>query len=110
MSKNQKRTHPDSRRPPVTEILSCSARVVTPPSAPAPVKPSLCLWRAPTPGTALCAVVALQSSVTITITAAPGTALKKLLCPELSRITNGRFKPLLDPGGGFTSETAVRKS
>ena len=44
------------------------------------------------------------------MTAAPGTgtALKKLLYPELSRITNGRFKPLLDPGGGFISETTAQ--
>jgi hypothetical protein len=26
---------------------------------------------------------------------------------ELSRIPNGYFTPLLDPGGGFRSETAV---
>jgi hypothetical protein len=54
----------------------------------------------------------LQGSVIIIITAAPGagTALKKLLLlyPELSRIINGRLKPLLDPGGSLTSETAVR--
>jgi hypothetical protein len=27
---------------------------------------------------------------------------------ELPRSSNGYFKPLLDPGGGFTSETAAR--
>ena len=45
------------------------------------------------------------------MTAAPGTGtvLKKLLYPELSRITNGRFKPFLDPGGGFISETTVQE-
>ena len=32
--------------------------------------------------------------------------LEKLLWIELSRSSNGYFKPLLDPGGGFTSETA----
>jgi hypothetical protein len=32
---------------------------------------------------------------------------KKLLYLELSRSSNGYFKPLLDPGGGFRSETAV---
>jgi hypothetical protein len=35
--------------------------------------------------------------------------LKKLLYIELSRSSNGYFKPLLDPGGGFTSETAARR-
>ena len=35
--------------------------------------------------------------------------LKKLLCLVLSRISNGYFKSLLDPGGGFTSETAARR-
>jgi hypothetical protein len=34
--------------------------------------------------------------------------LEKLLHVELSRSPNGCFKPLLDPGGGFTSETAAR--
>ena len=34
--------------------------------------------------------------------------LEKLLCLGLSRSSNGFFKPLLDPGGGFTSETAAR--
>ena len=36
--------------------------------------------------------------------------LEKLLCVyiELSRSSSGYFKPLLDPDGGFTSETAVR--
>jgi hypothetical protein len=29
---------------------------------------------------------------------------------QLSRSSNGDFKPLLDPGGGFTSETAARRS
>jgi hypothetical protein len=28
---------------------------------------------------------------------------------RLSRISNGYFKPLLDPGGGFRNETAVTK-
>ena len=35
--------------------------------------------------------------------------LEKLLYLELSRSSNGFFKPLLDPGGGFTSETAARR-
>jgi hypothetical protein len=35
------------------------------------------------------------------------SALKKLLCLELSRSSNGFFEVLLDPGGGFTSETAA---
>jgi hypothetical protein len=35
--------------------------------------------------------------------------LEKLLYIELSRNSNGYFKPLLDPGGGFTSETAARR-
>jgi hypothetical protein len=35
--------------------------------------------------------------------------LEKLLYIELSRCSNGYFKPLLDPGGGFTSETAARQ-
>jgi hypothetical protein len=35
--------------------------------------------------------------------------LEKLLSIELSRSSNGFFKPLLDPGGGFTSETAARR-
>jgi hypothetical protein len=34
--------------------------------------------------------------------------LEKVLYIGLPRISNGYFKPLLDPGGGFTSETAVR--
>jgi hypothetical protein len=34
--------------------------------------------------------------------------LEKLLYIGLSRSSSGYFKPLLDPGGGFTSETAVR--
>jgi hypothetical protein len=33
--------------------------------------------------------------------------LEKLLYIELSRSSDGYFKPLLNPGGGFTSETAV---
>jgi hypothetical protein len=33
--------------------------------------------------------------------------LEKLLCLELSRSPNGFFKALVDPGGGFRSETAV---
>jgi hypothetical protein len=32
--------------------------------------------------------------------------LKKLLYIQLSRSSNGSFKPLLDPGDGFASETA----
>ena len=36
--------------------------------------------------------------------------LEKLLCLELSRSSNGFFQALLDPGGGFTSETAARRS
>jgi hypothetical protein len=28
---------------------------------------------------------------------------------ELSRSSNGYFKPLLDPGGGFNSENAARR-
>jgi hypothetical protein len=35
--------------------------------------------------------------------------LEKLLCLELSRSSNGLLKPLLDPGGGFTSKTAARR-
>jgi hypothetical protein len=35
--------------------------------------------------------------------------LKKLLYIELYRSSNGHFKPLLDPGGGFTSEAAARR-
>lgn len=35
--------------------------------------------------------------------------LEKLLYLELSRSSNGFFKVLLDPGGGFTSETATRR-
>jgi hypothetical protein len=35
--------------------------------------------------------------------------IEKLLYIELSRISNGYFKPLLDPGGGFNSETAARR-
>jgi hypothetical protein len=35
--------------------------------------------------------------------------LEKLLYTELSRISSGYFKPLLDPGGGFNSETAARR-
>jgi hypothetical protein len=34
--------------------------------------------------------------------------LETLLYIELSRSSNGLFKPLLDPGDGFTSETAKR--
>jgi hypothetical protein len=34
--------------------------------------------------------------------------LEKPLYIELSRSSSGYFKPLLDPGGGFNSETAVR--
>jgi hypothetical protein len=36
-------------------------------------------------------------------------AWKKLLCMGLSRSPNGYFKPLLDPGGRFISETATRR-
>ena len=36
--------------------------------------------------------------------------LEKLLYIELSRSSAGYFKPLLDPGGGFRSETAATKS
>jgi hypothetical protein len=35
--------------------------------------------------------------------------LEKQLYIELSRSSSGLFKPLLDPGGGFTSETAERR-
>jgi hypothetical protein len=35
--------------------------------------------------------------------------LEKLLYIELSRSPNRFFKPLLDPGDGFTSETAERR-
>ena len=35
--------------------------------------------------------------------------LEKLSCAELSRSSNGFFKPLLDPGDGFNSETAERR-
>jgi hypothetical protein len=37
------------------------------------------------------------------------SALKKQLCLELSRSPNGFFKALLDPGGGFTSDTTARR-
>jgi hypothetical protein len=33
--------------------------------------------------------------------------LEKLLYIELSRSSSGYFKPILDPGGGFTSENAA---
>jgi hypothetical protein len=36
--------------------------------------------------------------------------LEKLLCLDLSRSPNGCFKPHLDPGGGFASETAARRT
>jgi hypothetical protein len=35
--------------------------------------------------------------------------LEKLLYIQLSRSSNGFFKPLLDPGGGFRSETAITR-
>ena len=35
--------------------------------------------------------------------------LEKILYIELFRSSSGYFKPLLDPGGGFASETAVRR-
>jgi hypothetical protein len=35
--------------------------------------------------------------------------LEKQLYIELSRSSDGFFKPLLDAGGGFTSETAARR-
>ena len=35
--------------------------------------------------------------------------LEKLLCVELSRSPSGYFKPLLDPGDRFASETAARR-
>ena len=35
--------------------------------------------------------------------------LENLLYVELSRSSNGYFQPLLDPGGGFRSETAVTR-
>ena len=35
--------------------------------------------------------------------------LEKLLYLGPSRISNGFLNPLLDPGGGFTSETAARR-
>jgi hypothetical protein len=35
--------------------------------------------------------------------------LEKLLWIELSRSSNGHFKPLLDPGDRFNSETAARR-
>ena len=38
-----------------------------------------------------------------------GSRLEKLLCLELSRSSKGFFKVLLDPGGGFNSETAARR-
>jgi hypothetical protein len=34
--------------------------------------------------------------------------LEKLLYLELSRSPNGFLKVIMDPGGGFTSETAAR--
>jgi hypothetical protein len=47
----------------------------------------------------------------ISITTPIVSALKKLLYLELSRRPNGffNFKVLLDPGGGFNSETAARQ-
>jgi hypothetical protein len=33
--------------------------------------------------------------------------LEKLLYPGLSRSLSGCFKPLMDPGGGFTSKTEI---
>jgi hypothetical protein len=47
--------------------------------------------------------------VYISITMPIVSALKKLLCLELSRSPNGFLKVLLGPGGGFKSETAVTK-
>jgi hypothetical protein len=35
--------------------------------------------------------------------------LENLLCTKLPRSSSGYFKPLLDPGGGFTSKTAARR-
>jgi hypothetical protein len=35
--------------------------------------------------------------------------LEKLLCIEVSRSSNRFLKSFLDPGGGFTSETAKRR-
>jgi hypothetical protein len=35
--------------------------------------------------------------------------LEKLLYLGLSRSSNGFLKPLLDPGGGFTSESAAQR-
>ena len=35
---------------------------------------------------------------------------EKLSHIEVSRSPSGHFKPLLDPGGSFTSETATRRS
>jgi hypothetical protein len=36
--------------------------------------------------------------------------LEKLLYIELSRSSNGYFKPLLNPGGGLRSEAVVTKT
>jgi hypothetical protein len=36
--------------------------------------------------------------------------IEKLLGLELSSSPNRFFKPLLEPGGGFTSETAARRT
>ena len=47
--------------------------------------------------------------ISITKTTPVASALKKLLYLELSRSSNGDFKPLLGPDGGFTSETAARR-
>jgi hypothetical protein len=44
----------------------------------------------------------------ISITTPIASALKNYYI-ELSRNSSGYFKPLLDPGGGFTSETAARR-
>jgi hypothetical protein len=45
--------------------------------------------------------------VSITTHHARRLHLEKLLHVGLSRSSNGHFKPLLDPGGGFTSETVA---
>jgi hypothetical protein len=47
--------------------------------------------------------------IDVSVTTPVVFVLKKLLYLELSRSPNGIFKPLLDPGGGFTSETAARR-
>jgi hypothetical protein len=47
--------------------------------------------------------------ISITTPIVSALRLEILLYLEPSRSSNGFFKPLLDPDGGFTSETAERR-